>query len=116
MIGVTEDSDSDSLWGDVTPVEEKILVLSYTNHALDDFLESLIVGGVPKDKVARLGYSPKISDFVRPLCVTQRDCVSFDRSEQDLYWYLKNKQEKIGAEMRQKERHVADQSEVWGIR
>lgn len=35
--------------------EEKILLLSYTNHALDQFLEDLMDIGIPTDSIVRLG-------------------------------------------------------------
>ncbi|KAL7780330.1 hypothetical protein CFE70_010352 [Pyrenophora teres f. teres 0-1] len=34
---------------------EKILVLTYTNHALDQFLEDLLEAGIPADSMVRLG-------------------------------------------------------------
>lgn len=34
---------------------EKILVLTYTNHALDQFLEDLLEIGIPPDSIVRLG-------------------------------------------------------------
>lgn len=35
--------------------EQKILVISYTNHALDQFLEDLLDAGIPEDDMTRLG-------------------------------------------------------------
>ena len=35
--------------------EEKIVVLCYTNHALDQFLEDLLDIGIPEDSMLRLG-------------------------------------------------------------
>jgi len=34
---------------------EKILVLTYTNHALDQFLEDILDAGIPADSIVRLG-------------------------------------------------------------
>ena len=42
-----------------------ILVLCYTNHALDSFLEGLIDQGVPPDDIVRIGASGKISERLR---------------------------------------------------
>eukprot|EP00736_Rhodelphis_marinus_P010711 Rmarinus@m.13174 len=38
-----------------------ILCVSFTNHAVDQFLEDVLNAGVPKDKVVRLGSKSKIS-------------------------------------------------------
>lgn len=40
----------------LTDPSTRILVLSYTNHALDQFLEDLIGVGIPPDDMTRLGY------------------------------------------------------------
>jgi DNA polymerase III delta prime subunit len=50
----------------------KILCLCYTNHALDSFLESLIENGIKKTIIKRIGYSPKIADAIKPLCLNSR--------------------------------------------
>ena len=39
----------------VEHTEETILVLSYTNHALDQFLEDLLDNGIPEECIVRLG-------------------------------------------------------------
>ena len=45
--------------------QQKILVVCYTNHALDQFLEDLIAIGIPKDSLTRLG--GKASDNTKEL-------------------------------------------------
>lgn len=56
---------------------EKILAICYTNHALDDFLESLVDNGVPLGSIVRLGNSPKISERMKPRCVNDMVSLSF---------------------------------------
>lgn len=55
----------------------KILCLCYTNHALDNFLESLLDNGVTR--IARLGNSPKISERLQKHCVRENEL--FDDSQ-----------------------------------
>jgi hypothetical protein len=43
----------------------KILCLCYTNHALDDFLQSIVADGFPKSGIKRLGKSPKMSEDMK---------------------------------------------------
>ena len=49
---------------------ETILVLSYTNHALDQFLEDLLDNGIPPESVVRLG--SKSSPRTAPLSLFER--------------------------------------------
>lgn len=44
----------------------RILVLCYTNHALDSFLEDLMDAGLDPDTFVRLGRSEKTSDRLKP--------------------------------------------------
>lgn len=55
---------------------ETILVVCYTNHALDQFLEELMDIGVPETEICRLGGSAKISARLQPLTISS---ISVDR-------------------------------------
>ncbi|KAI0127340.1 P-loop containing nucleoside triphosphate hydrolase protein [Xylariales sp. AK1849] len=50
--------------------KHRILVISYTNHALDQFLEDLIDVGIPKELMVRLG--SKCSERTASLLLTQQ--------------------------------------------
>ena len=50
----------------------KILVLSYTNHALDQYLEDLINVGIPTGDIVRLGSSFKASTATKPLVLFEQ--------------------------------------------
>lgn len=45
----------------------KILVLSYTNHALDQYLEDLLNIGIPAKDIVRLGSAAKATPSTKPL-------------------------------------------------
>ena len=49
---------------------ETILVVCYTNHALDQFLEDLLDVGIPADSVVRLGDFRKASVATQPLVLS----------------------------------------------
>jgi len=50
----------------------KVLALSYTNHALDQYLEDLIDIGIPATKIVRLGSAAKASPVTRPLVLWEQ--------------------------------------------
>jgi AAA domain len=59
--------------------DTKILVLSYTNHALDQYLEQLLDIGIPQDAILRLG--SKYTSRTEPLTVySQSGSNNFRRS------------------------------------
>jgi hypothetical protein len=68
---------------------EKILCICYTNHALDDFLESLVSSDVPLTSIVRLGNSPKISESMKSRCITNIDETAFNRLQSQTYGTLK---------------------------
>ena len=49
---------------------QRILVLCYTNHALDQFLEDLLKVGIPSDSIVRLGSTAKSSTATQPLVLS----------------------------------------------
>ncbi|OAX80316.1 hypothetical protein ACJ72_05356 [Emergomyces africanus] len=52
--------------------EETILVVCYTNHALDQFLEDLLDTNIPSSSVVRLGSPNKASQRTRPLLISEQ--------------------------------------------
>lgn len=50
----------------------KILVLSYTNHALDQYLEDLIDIGISSTHIVRLGSHAKASNVTKPLVLMEQ--------------------------------------------
>ncbi|KAJ8121165.1 hypothetical protein ONZ43_g2319 [Nemania bipapillata] len=46
---------------------EKILILTYKHHALDQFIEDIIKLGIPRKDIVRLGSSKKATTFVQNL-------------------------------------------------
>ncbi len=51
---------------------EKILVVCYTNHALDQFLEDLLNVGIPEDTIVRMGSFTKSSLRTKPLVLSEQ--------------------------------------------
>ncbi|KAL8855410.1 MAG: hypothetical protein Q9178_007948 [Gyalolechia marmorata] len=49
---------------------QRILVVCYTNHALDQFLEDLLKVGIPGDSIVRLGSAAKPSTATQPLVLS----------------------------------------------
>ncbi|OJD15900.1 hypothetical protein AJ78_03879 [Emergomyces pasteurianus Ep9510] len=65
--------------------KETILVVCYTNHALDQFLEDLLDTNIPSSSIVRLGSSNKASPRTRPLLISeQRKGLRLKRD----YWAL----------------------------
>ncbi|KAF2277903.1 P-loop containing nucleoside triphosphate hydrolase protein [Westerdykella ornata] len=54
----------------VSYTTENILVLTYTNHALDQFLEDLLDIGIPPDRIVRLG--PRYTTRTKPLSISEQ--------------------------------------------
>jgi len=52
--------------------KSKILVLSYTNHALDQYLEDLINTGISATNIVRLGSAVKASLVTKPLVLREQ--------------------------------------------
>lgn len=52
--------------------DEKILVVCYTHHALDQFLEELLDLGISKEDIVRLGSPKKATNRTRPLSLTEQ--------------------------------------------
>lgn len=51
---------------------KRILVVSYTNHALDQFLEDLIAAEIPADTIVRIGAKAKCTPKTLPLLLSEQ--------------------------------------------
>ncbi|RPA83460.1 P-loop containing nucleoside triphosphate hydrolase protein [Ascobolus immersus RN42] len=83
---------------------EKILVLCYTNHALDQFLEDLIKIGIPADDILRLGKPKATNPVIDPLTLfnaksTYRMPAARYQRKNDLEKELGNQEKKLNDEM-----------------
>ena len=58
---------------------EKILVVCFTNHALDQFLEDLMDIGIPSTAMVRLG--GKSTDRTKPLVIRKQVSGGLDRTQ-----------------------------------
>lgn len=92
--------------------EARILCICYTNHALDDFLESLIDSGISKEKIIRLGNSPKVSERLKSRCLSEINDIAFDRSQSARYGMLKGRQEELLITIEGKKRFI--EVKEWG--
>jgi hypothetical protein len=82
--------------------EEKILILSYKHHALDQFIDDIINMGVPRTKIVRLGSSKKASLSVRDLCM--QDAISqvkLTREQHDIITWIKRSAQDEGESLKQ---------------
>eukprot|EP00798_Chlamydomonas_sp_ICE-L_P020755 gene20755-27575_t len=89
--------EAHSRWGEISgqSAVPKIMCLSFTNHATDSFLESLMDVGVPESKIIRLGSSSKISARLKSRCLWELPEARFSKSETYCYAVLKNEQEEL---------------------
>ena len=71
---------------------ETILVLSYTNHALDQFLEDLLDNGIPSESVVRLGSKSTLRTAPLSLFERQKTC-GYNKSRDG--WEIVNNLEKL---------------------
>ncbi|KAL9110261.1 MAG: hypothetical protein Q9227_005168 [Pyrenula ochraceoflavens] len=67
--------------------KEIILVMCYTNHALDQFLEDLMDVGIPQESMVRLG--SKCTTRTEPLLLGKQDAKSYYKRSQES-WSLLN--------------------------
>jgi AAA domain len=58
---------------------QTILVVCFTNHALDQFLEDLMDIGIPPSAMVRLG--GKSTDKTKPLMIREQACVKLDQTQ-----------------------------------
>jgi hypothetical protein len=58
------------------------LIISYTNHALDQFLEDLLKVGIPEESMVRIGSKQKCTSAVLPMLLSeQKNKSGFRRSQ-----------------------------------
>ncbi|KAJ6153531.1 P-loop containing nucleoside triphosphate hydrolase protein [Penicillium chermesinum] len=74
---------------------DKILVMCYTNHALDQFLEDLLDIGIGPSNIVRLG--SKSTGRTQPLSLQEQN---FTRRRSQSTWYTINALESQGEELR----------------
>lgn len=78
--------------------DQKILVVCYTNHALDQFLEDLLDIGIPKQSIVRMG--SKHSTRTEPLSLQKQSTdFKFGRTDWTIIENLKNEASRIGASL-----------------
>ncbi|KAF2178659.1 P-loop containing nucleoside triphosphate hydrolase protein [Zopfia rhizophila CBS 207.26] len=72
--------------------DEKILILTYKHHALNQFLEDVIALGIPRDQIVRLGSSRKASPSVQDLSMKDAASqVKLTREQCDILDLIKRK-------------------------
>eukprot|EP01038_Epipyxis_sp_PR26KG_P006414 gene6414-8831_t len=72
---------------------ERILVLCFTNHALDSFIESLVAAGLDINDVVRLGNLNKVSEKLKSRSLNQMNGEKFNRNQNALFGSYKRTQE-----------------------
>ncbi len=81
---------------------EKILILTYKHHALDQFIEDLIKLGIPRKEIVRLGSSKKATTSVQDL--SMRDAaqlVRLTREQCDILDWMKKGAQDEGKSLEQ---------------
>ena len=97
---------------------ERILCLCYTNHALDDFLETLVDNGISLESIVRLGSGPKISPRLKARCLEelkQGGATRFDRSQSIRYSGLKRRMKELEGDVKEARCAMAEVVEVLGL-
>eukprot|EP00051_Salpingoeca_urceolata_P025827 m.470433 g.470433 ORF g.470433 m.470433 type:complete len:1716 (-) comp20369_c0_seq2:130-5277(-) len=72
----------------------QVMVLCYTNHALDRVLESLLDADIPPEWVVRLGSQQKVSERLAPRCLRNLDGKSEFDHQQKHHWGVLRDQQK----------------------
>ena len=92
-------------------VNERILCLCYTNHALDDFLETLVDNGIILESIIRLGSAPKISSRMKARCLEelkQGRTTKFDRIQGIRYFGLKSRMKELEVAVKEAKNAMAE--------
>uniref|UniRef100_A0A7S0VPX4 AAA+ ATPase domain-containing protein n=1 Tax=Hemiselmis tepida TaxID=464990 RepID=A0A7S0VPX4_9CRYP len=91
----------------------RVLVLTYTNHALDSFLEELIEEGLDLKNIVRIGASKKMNERLKSRCIHElKQGNQFDRYQKQRYAMLKKEMEE--AESRIKHLRGSLSRSMWG--
>ncbi|KAK4152576.1 helicase required for RNAi-mediated heterochromatin assembly 1 [Chaetomidium leptoderma] len=92
----------------------RILVLSYTNHALDQFLEDLMKAGIPDSSMVRVGSKSKCTPRTVPLLLSeQRGQYRRSRQAWEIINALKLEAARIGHKLRDAFRKFTTFSAKW---
>ncbi|RYP80552.1 hypothetical protein DL769_002400 [Monosporascus sp. CRB-8-3] len=82
--------------------DEKILVLTYKHHALDQFIEDLIKLGIPRTEIVRLGSSRKATPSVRDLSMKDAASqVKLTREQCNILDWIRRKAQDEGESLQQ---------------
>ncbi|EAQ84249.1 hypothetical protein CHGG_10653 [Chaetomium globosum CBS 148.51] len=92
----------------------RILVLSYTNHALDQFLEDLLKAGIPAQDVVRIGSKAKCTPQTAHLLLSDQRR-QFRRSQQgwDIINLLKQEAASLGGRLKEALQRFTSFSPKW---
>ena len=91
---------------------QKILVVCYTNHALDQFLEDLLKVGIPGDSIVRLGSAAKSSTTTQPLVLSAQTS-DFRLTKDD--WSIINLRRKEASEQADRLRDAFSDYQAKGV-
>jgi superfamily I DNA and/or RNA helicase len=92
----------------------RILVLSYTNHALDQFLEDLLKAGIPASSMVRIGSKGKCTPQTAPLLLSEQySQLRRSRHAWDIINALKLEAARMGSKLRDAFQAFANFSSRW---
>jgi hypothetical protein len=92
----------------------RILVLSYTNHALDQFLEDLLKAGIPASSMVRIGSKGKCTPQTAPLLLSEQNSqLRRSRHTWDNINALKLEAARMGSKLRDAFQAFANFSSRW---
>jgi hypothetical protein len=92
----------------------RILVLSYTNHAADQFLEDLLKAGIPGSAIVRIGAKSKCAPEIAPLLLSEQNSqLRRSRNAWDIINALKQEAAHMGSQLRDAFQTFANFSPRW---
>lgn len=96
--------------------ESRILVITYTNHALDQFLKDLIKTEIPEFAIVRLGSRSKCTDATRPLILyDQKHKYRRPKSAWDLINLAKEELTELSERLEQSFKEYRNFSLAWPV-
>jgi hypothetical protein len=99
----------------LAPKEAKVLVICFTNHALDCFLEGLLDAGVHKEAILRLGgrtTSPRVEELSIKLLTGKENRASMGRTEKACNYTLRMELEALQPVLEERWKHLRSSS-LW---
>ncbi|GAW16095.1 hypothetical protein ANO14919_055180 [Xylariales sp. No.14919] len=82
--------------------DQKILILTYKHHALDQFIEDLLKLGIPRGHIIRLGSAMKATTSVQDLSMRNASqLVKLTREQRDILDWMKKKAQDEGKSLEQ---------------